>query len=314
MCRICQRTNGDVPASSGGLCYGSRGGIQGARGKSMRMVCAIDAWLDRIVPNSLHRDPEIFRQAKRVAAFDLAFLFWTVVFAGIYTALGSQWCGLVTLWAVLPILGSLLAVERGRSPAFCGNLLCLAGYVSLTALGLISGGWTAIPPMLWYTVLPVVAVLTSGVVWGFVWTLIPVASVGLFALAQGNGIPLRQELSLQSLNIFGLAVVVGLLFCQFVLAWVRVGIEQRALAALHETKQDLARAKAEAETIRAGFGISFDAWSRLHREKAALESFVKRRFGQLEINEDDADLDDADLDDSDLDDTDLADAAARRRA
>lgn len=274
----------------------------------MGLVTAIDATLDRIVPDSLRQDPDVLRQAKRVAAFDFAFLFWTIAFAAIYTALGSPRCGLVTLWAVFPILGSLVGLERGRSPAFCGNLLCAAGYISLTSLGLITGGWAAIPPMLWYTVLPVVAVLTCGVYWGFIWTLIPLASLGVFSLLQGFDVSLPQELSPLSVHIFGFSVVVGLLLCQFVLAWVRVGIEQRALEALQDAQRSLARTRAEAESLKSSFGFSMEDWARLQREKAALEYFVKCRFGKLDIVDGDADLDDDDLDIDDcaeLDDAEL---------
>jgi hypothetical protein len=263
----------------------------------MRLISAIDAALDRLVPDSLRRDPDIFRQAKRVAALDLALLFWTMVFAAIYAALGSTRCGLVTLWAVLPILGSLASLKRGRSPAFCGNLLCAAGYFTLTSLGLITGGWTAIPPMLWYTVLPVVAVLTCGVYWGFLWTVIPLATVGAFALLEALGVRLSQELSPRSVHVFGFAVVAGLLLCQFVLAWVRVGVEQRALDALHAAQQNLARTRAEADALQAGFGFSMEDWARLKREKAALEHFLESRFGNLGLDPLDDELDGDETDD-----------------
>jgi hypothetical protein len=223
--------------------------------------------------------------------------------------MGSMRCALVTLWAVFPILGSLLALQRGGSPAFCGNLLCAAGYISLTALGLITGGWTAIPPMLWYTVLPVVAALTCGVYWGFIWTLIPLASLAGFALLDAFGVRLPQELSPTSVHVFGFAAVVGLLLCQFVLAWVRVGIEQRALGALHEAQQSLAKIRAEAESLKTGFGFSMEDWAQLKREKAALEYFVERRFGKLDIRGEDLDLDDDDPDDTE-DDAELSDAPA----
>ncbi len=36
----------------------------------------INALLESGIPGSLRRDPDVFRQAKRVAALSLAFLFW----------------------------------------------------------------------------------------------------------------------------------------------------------------------------------------------------------------------------------------------
>jgi hypothetical protein len=286
--------------------------LSARRERLMTLMSNIDAMSDQMVSDFLRTDPDVFRQAKRVAAFDLALLFWTIVFAMVYTLLGSPRCGLVTLWTVLPILASLAALKRGKSPAFCGNLLCAGGYLTLTALGSITGGWTAIPPMLWYTVLPVVAVLTCGVRWGFIWTLIALASVGVFALVEGLGITLPQELSSLSLHVFGIAAVAGLLLCQFVLAWVRVGVEQRALDALDEARKSLARMRAEAESLKAGFGFSMEDWARLKREKAALEHFVECRFGNLGLDPlaNDMDRDELDMEDDELHYAEFEDAPA----
>jgi hypothetical protein len=255
----------------------------------MALAGRIDALLDRVVHQRLGSDADVLRQAKRVAAFDFAFLFWVLVFAALYAALGAPLCGLVTLWAALPILASLAAVARGRSPVLAGNLLCAAGLVTLTALGLVTGGWTGIPPMLWYTVLPVVAVLTCGIGWGIAWTVAALASIAAFALLPALGLELPQALGPQSAELFGFAAVAGLLVCQFVLAWVRVGVEQRALEALAEAQRKLASARADAETLEATFGLSLDEWERLKREKAALEYFIERRFGKLETSDELAD-------------------------
>jgi hypothetical protein len=65
----------------------------------------------------------------------------------------------------LPILSSVLALKRGASPAFCGNISCLGGWTLMTTIAVLSGGGVA-TPLLWYTVLPVLATMASGVVWG----------------------------------------------------------------------------------------------------------------------------------------------------
>ena len=50
-----------------------------------------DVW-DRLVPSDIWLGPETLRQASRVAAFDLAMLFWVIVFAPIYVVLGALQC------------------------------------------------------------------------------------------------------------------------------------------------------------------------------------------------------------------------------
>lgn len=265
----------------------------------MHLASAIDAALDRVVADSLRQDPDIQRKAKRVAAFDVAMLFWTLVFASVYAALGSLRCAAVTLWAVLPILVSLAALVRGRSPTLCGNILCAGGYLTLTALGLISGGWTGMPPMLWYTVLPVVAVLTCGISWGIVWTLVTLVSVAVFALLTGLGVGFPQEVNPSSMYLFGFLLVAGLLLCQFMLAWVRVGIEQRVLDALQEAERKLVKTRAEADALEAAFGFSMEDWTRVQREKAALEYFVECRFGNLGLDPMDEEMDNDEPDDED---------------
>lgn len=248
----------------------------------MELAFALDAKLDRLIPESLRSDPEVLRQAKRVAALDFAFSFWAVLFAALYVVLDSPLCGLTTLTALVPISASLLVLRAGGSPVVAGNLLCLAGFITLSLLGMLTGGWIGVPPMVWYAVLPAVAVLTCGTWWGVAWTLIGSGSIGLFAVAQAYHVSFPNHLDPWATHFFGFAVIVGLLACQFMMASVRDGIEQRAHVALRRTRQELARVKRDANELKACFGISLDDWKRLQREKAALEYFVSRRLGIAE--------------------------------
>jgi hypothetical protein len=142
-----------------------------------------------------------------------------------------------------------------------------------------------------------------------------IASIGLFALASALGVSFPQQFSPQDLKVFGFTLVVGLVVCQFVMAVVRVGVEQRALAALHEARRRLSDVRRHMATLQAVYGFSMDDWARLQREKAALERFVRVKYGQLDLVDlaleddttDDAldDLDEID-DQEDAGDVDLA--------
>ncbi len=217
---------------------------------------------------------------------------------------------MITLGGALLIFGSLAALKRGRSPAFCGNVLCAAGFIPLTALAFGGGGWGA-SPLLWYTVLPVVSVLTSGVAWGGVWTLISLAGLSMFVVSDAMGIEFPQELSHDNQWALAFLVTAGLVICQFVMACVRVGIEQKALAALHEANARLTKARRHLAALEAGYGLSPLAWTKLKREKAALEYALSRRVDDSDLDED---LDRSDVDDDGLESSDHESADERSQA
>ncbi len=261
-------------------------------------TAALFDWLSEwAVPESLRTDSDVFRQAKRVAVFDFTFLFWVVAFAGIALAMGSPRSALVTLCCVPIILMSLAMLERGRSPIVCGNVLCLAGSATLIALACMNGGASA-PQLLWLVCPPVVAVLTAGILSGLVWMLIEILAIAAFVAAEALGVSFPQELSDRSILIYYYLALAGLIVCHFLLAWVRVGVEQRALVALHETNQRLADAQSKLDLMQTHFGFSMDEWGRLKREKAALEFVLRRRVAGFGVSggddsdpEDDRDLD-----------------------
>ncbi len=264
-----------------------------------KLAVVVDDLLNFVVADSLKQDADLQRQAKRVSAFAVAFTFWALLFGVIYMAFGATLSGLISMSASFPILASMLVVHRGLSPVLAGNLVCGGGWLALTALGAINGGWTA-APLLWYSALPVVSVLTSGVAWGCVWTLIPLTSIAAFGILQGLGVAFPNNLPLGSQLGFAFCALLGLIACQFVMAWVRVGIEQRALLALHETNERLDSARQTLASLEASFGFSMDEWARVQREKAALERFVRLRFGEHEAHESELDDEVGASSDSDL--------------
>ena len=229
----------------------------------------VDSLSNRVVPPVLRCDPEIFRHAKRVAVLDVAFLFWTVLFAAIYLALGSTRCGLLTLLAVPMMVASLVALARGKSPALCGNLSCLGGWLALSSLGFVNGGSTS-PSLLWFSCLPAVAIMTAGRAWGIVWTVIPVATIAGFALTEFQGSQFPNDLAPNAFHVFFVAALAGLVVSQFIVLAVRVGIEDRAQRALRDARRQLAAVRKDLATLKTSFGFSMDDWARLQREKIAL--------------------------------------------
>lgn len=274
------------------------------------LTTAIDRLTNRLISVSLRQDADVWRHAKRIAVLNLAFALWVGLYAGICAVLGAWPCGLLTLSTFLPILVSLWALKRGASPVVCGNITCLGGWTMMTTIAALSGGGVA-TPLLWYSVLPVLATMASGMVWGLAWTVACIVSIGLFALAGAWGMPFPQQFSPRSLDVFGFTLIVGLVICQFVMAVVRVGVEQRALAALHEARRRLANVRRDLDTLQAVYGFSMDDWARVQREKAALERFVRLKYGKLDLV--DSAVDDETADDA-LDELDELDELDDLRA
>jgi hypothetical protein len=235
-----------------------------------KLSLMIDSLSDRFIPDSLRQDADVLRHAKRVAIYDLSFIGWSVFFSVIYAAMGCPTCVWVVIWTNLLFCLSLAALKHGRAPALCGDLTCLSGWCTLSALAFLQGGWLA-PSLMWYSVLPVLAALTGGVARAVVWTLIPLVSSGAFAVAYLLGFPFPQYLTPGQLSVFNYAALAGLMLCQSFMACIRLGVEQRALAALFETNRRLADARRHLQGLQTSYGFSPDEWATLKREKAALE-------------------------------------------
>jgi very-short-patch-repair endonuclease len=204
-------------------------------------------------------------------------------------ALGAIWSGAVTLGTALPITASLMLQKRGRSPGFCANVGIAGACLTLTGLAALNGGLEG-PSLLWYTVLPVVAVLASGATSGVIWTIACTACLVGFAIAEACGVVFPQELSPSSLALFKLAVVMGLVVCHFVLAYVRVVIEVHASAALHEAKCELDESRRKFSRLEESRGYSVEQLWKLQKERAALIRFIRFKYGefdrQFEANDD----------------------------
>jgi hypothetical protein len=244
---------------------------------------------DWAVPASLRRDADIYRRAKRVALLDVSFLFWSAVFAAVYLALGSPLCSLITLTYTLWIMASLQVLRRGGSPTTATNLLCTGGCFTLLADAAFSGGSLS-PPLLWLGCAPVVAVITLGVAWGAFWLAATLLMIAAVIACEALGLVPPNGLTAVQVGMLYYAVVFGSVICQFAMVWVGIGIEQRARDALRESNHQLSQARKCLESLQQGFGFSLEEWTKLKREKQALEYALACR-GNRDDKKIDAELD-----------------------
>ena len=240
------------------------------------------AFLDRLfdwtVSASARQTPETFRRAKRLALLDVTFLFWSVVFSVVYASVGSPRCALVTLSYTVWIVGSLIALRQGKSVPFATNVLCAGGCSTLVIDAIFSGGSLS-PPLLWLGCAPVVAVITCKARWGAFWLLATLAMIAVLVGADVVGVQLANDLNASQFRMLYYAVVFGSVICQFVMVWVGIGIEQRARDALRESNRQLADARQLLDSLQQGFGFTLDEWTKLKREKQALEYALRCRGG-----------------------------------
>lgn len=191
-----------------------------------------------LIPQEFRRDPELLRQAHRVAALHLAMLIWVPIFALLYYALGAPISGNVVFSGGVLLLGSLMLLKRGISPTFCGHLLTGSALYVYTALACLTGGATA-PVMVWYASIPILAVLMCGTRSGFYWTDASAVIIAIFALAQHFGLQCLNEVSPGGLRFLGFTGLVGLLTCVYLLVNVLKNIEYNVQKSLHEANRNL---------------------------------------------------------------------------
>jgi diguanylate cyclase (GGDEF)-like protein len=197
------------------------------------MAAGFQEFCKRLIAPERWRDVDSQRQARRVAAFDLAMLVWVLVFAPTYIALGASACAIVLAVAGLVLILILVALARGYSPTLCGNIFCCDGLYAYTTLAYLNGGREG-PSVMWYATMPIIAVYMCGLRWGVFWTFAAILAVTGLALADYQGIECPNLLTPNALRLLEYLGRVGLICCLCILVGVLTRIERRAQQELYE--------------------------------------------------------------------------------
>lgn len=193
---------------------------------------------DGLLPSEFRQDPELLRRANRVAALHLAMLIWVPVFGILYYLLGAPIGANVIFSGGVLLIGSLMLLRRGKSPALCGGLLTAAAWYVYTALACLTGGATA-PVMMWYASIPILAVLMCGTRAGFYWTLYSAVTIAGFCLWQQLGYQCLNEIAPAGMRLLEFTGLVGLLSCVYILVNLLKNIELNVQESLHEANRCL---------------------------------------------------------------------------
>jgi signal transduction histidine kinase/CheY-like chemotaxis protein len=213
----------------------------------MSVARAVTALVEWFMPPDLRAaDPDTFRRAKLCIAYNLAVPLWAPGFGVLLWAVGLPLIGAIVFGATLLTPLPLWVLRRTGSLVLTGNLIAaimslITGYCTW-----LEGGLGA-PGVLWFPMVPILAMLIAGRWTGIAWTGTNVlVLVGFYALERsghqaGTGIP-HDAMALLHLSLSASATIVG-----FLLAWLFESLKADALGHLEAANRALALARDQAE-------------------------------------------------------------------
>jgi len=190
------------------------------------------------IPPELRLNAHSLRDAQRVVAFHLAIFIWAPVFAVLAAVLDAPLCSQILCWGAAFIFGSLLLLRAGMSPMLCGNSLSFVIWSSCTALAVVSDGLRS-PVMVWYSCIPVFAMLLSGFASGIFWTLACALAITGCVVAPNCGFPLWNELTAFATQFFDYTGLLAYLSLASTMAWIFKRSEYHMERALQQANRTL---------------------------------------------------------------------------
>lgn len=237
-------------------------------------IARLRTWYDGLIRRDLRQDADSLHLAIRVAAFSLAMFVWVIVFAAVYWLLSAPISANVVLSGGVLLILILSMLRSGRSPRLCAQILCGAAAYVYAVLGILNGGLSA-PSTMWYASIPVLSMLLLGGRTGVYWTLLSVAIILAYAVAEGAGFTFGHEVGPAGARLLALSGLVGLVVCVSMLVYVLKNIERNTNLALSEANRCL-QLQAATDGLtgilnRRGFDqVLQDEWRRHHTASAPL--------------------------------------------
>lgn len=227
-----------------------------------------------MIPVQLRQDPNLLREASRVAAISAVMLFWFLVLTPMYVALGGVASAMVVSLGGLLLTCNLMMLQRGNSPRICGQIICCISWVIFTLLALCNGGNIA-PSTNWYVLIPVIALVLCGGRPGVIWTLVAVASVVALMVAHQRGWQFPNDLGPSEFVFLQTSALAAMICCFVMLEYVLMLFEEHARNVMCEANRRLQVQSAcdalTGVTNRRGFDqLIQHEWNRHHRERQPL--------------------------------------------
>jgi signal transduction histidine kinase/CheY-like chemotaxis protein len=207
--------------------------------------------LDRIVSRLLHpslraADADSLARARLCVAYNLTMPIWALGFATLLWAFHEPVLAAVIAGSVVCVIVPLVALRVTASLAFAGHMMAATSGLVIAACAWLEGGLDS-PGIVWFPIVPVMAVLLAGRRAGLAWALAMVAILTAFYLLESNGVHPPRFLDGPPLLFLRFSLAAAGTVLVLVLGAIFESLKADALASLRAANEELARARDRAQ-------------------------------------------------------------------
>jgi signal transduction histidine kinase/CheY-like chemotaxis protein len=210
---------------------------------------SFDRLVLRFVPPHLLEpgaDADELRRAKLCVVYNLTVPLWGPGFAILLWMLGLRAIGALvgagTVCAALP----LVVLRRSGSLRLAGHVVAAYGALLIVTAAWLEGGPGA-PGIIWFPLVPMVALLVAGRRAGMIWAALMVGALGAFLVLEWRGIRVPLTLAPASVELLQTALAASAVALFLALAVQFESLKLDALRSLESANVELARARDGAE-------------------------------------------------------------------
>jgi signal transduction histidine kinase len=211
-------------------------------------LASLDALVLWFLPPELQRaEADTLRRAKLCAVYNLTVPLWGPGFAVLLWALGQPIIGTIIGVGTICSVGPLFVLRRTGSLALTGNLMSALGALLIVSCAWLEGGLGS-PGILWFPLVPILAVLIMGRGAGVVWTAVMVATLVGFYVLDRLGLRAQFVIGADALVVLHLALATSAVVVFMTMASFFESLKADALRSLETANRALAQARDQAET------------------------------------------------------------------
>lgn len=236
---------------------------------------------------SQYSDLEVRRKARLLAYFALISLVFTVIYFVLSFINGLVTVRINMLADAALFFIVLLFVRRGASLFVPQQLFIVACWVTCCWIAYVSGGLYSCM-MAWFPIVPIMAMILTGRVWGLRWLLITLLSLVVFASLNYWGVPLP-EYPVTSTALFVVPIVMG---APIIFLWLTLVFDKQAvelMATLEDSNRNLFHSESELKKSVSEMNAVQQALTARERDisnnKAKLEQFISSAMDMVKFEE-----------------------------
>ncbi len=187
------------------------------------------------------------RRAITVVGFICAINIYGPLFGPLYQYLGSSGAAYSIYFSMLVSPFVLMLNRYSGSSVLPGNLLAFTIDILLIAIALHTGGLAA-ASVLWFVILPILALVTAGKTSGLIWCIISMLEFVVFFYLQSTGYVFQQDLTPAGLNIVWFISYAGITALIYFLSLIYEVFEKITQSKLAEQNASFEQAREKAES------------------------------------------------------------------